>query len=74
MIHVPICPQHTIGLVSPQFGKSLLCVCVCACVCVRAEDRSLLQNIVSFTKETYNLKKPTNRSHPILETEMLQGT
>ena len=32
--------------------------------------RSLLQNIVSFigsfTKETYNFKEPTNRSHPIV--------
>jgi len=34
--------------------------------------RSLLQNVVSFvvsfTKETYNFKKPTNRSHPIAYT------
>ena len=27
---------------------------------------SLLQNIVSFAKETYNIKGPTNRSHPIV--------
>ena len=33
---------------------------------------SLLQG--SFTKETYNFKEPTNRSHPILEVEFVQSS
>jgi len=32
-------------------------------ICLFCRIKSLLQG--SFTKETYNLKEPTNRSHPL---------
>jgi len=74
------CSQSRLGspfcLLPPVYVCARVCSWMCVCVCVYASFSRLLQMTGLFcrrtcqkrlysAKETYNVKKPTNRSHPI---------